>query len=84
MGGRQSSLPSSKLYGPAVLSPARGATISLLISVKLGLAEIACTVARPIYGQGRVTQVPNPCAARHRRGLKFELASYELQGFQRS
>jgi hypothetical protein len=31
-----------------------------------------------------VTQVPNPCAARHRRGLKFELASYELQGFQRS
>ena len=31
-----------------------------------------------------VTQVPNPCAARHRRGLKFELAFYELQGFQRS
>ena len=31
-----------------------------------------------------VTQVPSPCAARHRRGLKFELASYELQGFQRS
>ena len=31
-----------------------------------------------------VTQVPNPCAACHRRGLKFELASYELQGFQRS
>ena len=26
----------------------------------------------------------NPCAACHRRSLRFELPSYEFQGFQRS